>query len=77
LTAVGYSDVLNTTVSVSQLDQSAIKVLGSKSTLSGAAAIQGLQHLKLATRTTTVLLRDLQAIHGAAALTAHNTNLRL
>ncbi|KPY90300.1 Uncharacterized protein ALO44_04991 [Pseudomonas syringae pv. tagetis] len=77
LTAVGYSDVLNTTVSVSQLVQSAINVLGSNSTLSGAAAIQGLQLLKLATGTTTVLLGDLLAIQGGADLTALNTNLRL
>ncbi len=77
LTAVGYNDVLNTSVSVSQLLQSAINVISPNATLGGAAAIQGLQALKLASGATTVLLGDLLSVQSGADLAALNTNLRL
>ncbi|PBP41110.1 hypothetical protein CCL14_11015 [Pseudomonas syringae] len=77
LTAVGYNDVLNTSVSVSQLLQSAINIISPNATLGGAAAIQGLQALKLAAGTTTVLLGDLLSVQSGTDLAALNTNLRL
>ncbi|WP_122241723.1 TadG family pilus assembly protein [Pseudomonas syringae group genomosp. 3] len=77
LTAVGYSDVLNTSVSVSQLIQSAINVLDPGATLTGTATIAGLQALKLAAGATTVVLGDLLSIHGSSDIAALNTNLRL
>ncbi|KTC57638.1 MULTISPECIES: pilus assembly protein TadG-related protein [Pseudomonas syringae group] len=77
LTAVGYSEVLNTSVSVSQLIQSAINVLDPGATLNGTATIAGLQALKLAAGATTVLLGDLLSIQGSSDLAALNTNLRL
>ncbi|WP_122282479.1 pilus assembly protein TadG-related protein [Pseudomonas syringae group genomosp. 3] len=77
LTAVGYSDVLNTSVSVSQLIQSAINVLDPGATLGGTATIAGLQALKVAAGSTTVLLGDLLSIQGSSDIAALNTNLRL
>ena len=77
ITAVGYNDVLNTSVSVSQLLQSAINVISPNATLGGTAAIQGLQALKLASGATTVLLGDLLSVQSGADLAALNTNLRL
>ncbi|MDU8428774.1 pilus assembly protein TadG-related protein [Pseudomonas syringae pv. actinidifoliorum] len=77
LTAVGYSDVLNTSVSVSQLIQSAISVLDPGAALGGTATIAGLQALKVAAGSTTVLLGDLLSIQGSSDIAALNTNLRL
>ncbi|MFA0997781.1 MULTISPECIES: pilus assembly protein TadG-related protein [Pseudomonas syringae group] len=77
LTAVGYSDVLNTSVSVSQLIQSAINVLDPSAALGGTATIAGLQALKFAAGSTTVLLGDLLSIQGSSDIAALNTNLRL
>ncbi|WP_122218755.1 pilus assembly protein TadG-related protein [Pseudomonas syringae group genomosp. 7] len=77
LTAVGYSDVLNTSVSVSQLIQSAINVLDPGATLTGTATIAGLQALKLAAGATTVVLGDLLSIQGSSDIAALNTHLRL
>ncbi|MEE5000084.1 pilus assembly protein TadG-related protein [Pseudomonas alliivorans] len=77
LTAVGYTQVLNTTVSVSQLVQSAINVLDPGGTLNATAAIAGLQAIKTAAGATTVLLGDLLAVQGSADIAALNTNLRL
>ncbi|KTB76700.1 pilus assembly protein TadG-related protein [Pseudomonas syringae] len=77
LTAVGYSSVLNTSVSVSQLIQSAINVLDPGATLGGTATIAGLQALKLASGATTVVLGDLLSIQGAPDIAALNANLRL
>ncbi|RMO13125.1 hypothetical protein ALQ45_05542 [Pseudomonas amygdali pv. morsprunorum] len=77
LTAVGYSEVLNTSVSVSQLIQSAIHVLDPGATLNGTATIAGLQALKLAAGATTVLLGDVLSIQGSSDLAALNTNLCL
>ncbi|WP_122500125.1 pilus assembly protein TadG-related protein [Pseudomonas viridiflava] len=77
LTAVGYTQVLNTTVSVSQLVQSAINVLDPSGTLNATAAIAGLQAIKAAAGATTVLLGDLLAVQGSADIAALNTNLRL
>lgn len=77
LTAVGYTQVLNTKVSVSQLVQSAINVLDPSGTLNATAAIAGLQAIKAAAGATTVLLGDLLAVQGSADIAALNTNLRL
>ena len=77
LTAVGYTQVLNTTVSVSQLMQSAINVLDPSGTLNATATIAGLQAIKAAAGATTVLLGDLLAVQGSADIAALNTSLRL
>ncbi|EPM65864.1 hypothetical protein A584_27756 [Pseudomonas syringae pv. theae ICMP 3923] len=77
LTAVGYSDVLNTSVSVSQLIQSAINVLDPSAMLGGTATIAGLQAIKVAAGSTTVLLGNLLAIQSSSDIAALNTNLRL
>ncbi|WP_122501386.1 pilus assembly protein TadG-related protein [Pseudomonas viridiflava] len=77
LTAVGYTQVLNTTVSISQLMQSAINVLDPSGTLNTTATIAGLQATKAAAGATTVLLGDLLAVQGSADIAALNTSLRL
>lgn len=77
LTAVGYTEVLNTTVSISQLVQSAINVLDVNGTLGGTAPLAGLQAIKAATGTTTVLLGQLLAVQGSTDIAALNTQLRL
>ncbi|KPC35476.1 Uncharacterized protein ABJ99_3886 [Pseudomonas syringae pv. cilantro] len=77
LTAVGYSSVLSTSVSVSQLIQSAINVLDPGAALGGTATIAGLQALKLASGATTVVLGDLLSIQGAPDIAALSANLRL
>lgn len=77
LTAVGYTQVLNTTVSISQLMQSAINVLDPNGTLNATATIAGLQAIKAAAGATTVLLGDLLAVQGSADIAALNTSLRL
>ncbi|WP_122754838.1 pilus assembly protein TadG-related protein [Pseudomonas viridiflava] len=77
LTAVGYTQVLNTTVSISQLMQSAINVLDPSGTLNTTATIAGLQAIKAAAGATTVLLGDLLAVQGSADIAALNTSLRL
>ncbi|RMM83681.1 hypothetical protein ALQ71_03168 [Pseudomonas coronafaciens pv. striafaciens] len=77
VTAVGYNDVLATSVSVSQLIQTAINVLDPGGTLSGTATIAGLQALKLASGTTRVVLGDLLSIQGSPDIAALNTKLRL
>ncbi|MEE4159192.1 pilus assembly protein TadG-related protein [Pseudomonas viridiflava] len=77
ITAVGYTQVLNTTVSVSQLMQSAINVLDPSGTLNATATIAGLQAIKAAAGATTVLLGDLLAVQGSADIAALNTSLRL
>ncbi|MBA1230463.1 hypothetical protein G7013_12490 [Pseudomonas viridiflava] len=77
LTAVGYDQVLTTTVSVSQLIQSAINVLDPSGTLNTTATIAGLQAIKAAAGATTVLLGDLLAVQGSTDIAALNTNLRL
>ncbi|CAM3216204.1 hypothetical protein BZK31_21245 [Pseudomonas floridensis] len=77
LTAVGYTQVLNTTVSVSQLIQSAINVLDPSGTLNATATIAGLQAVKTAAGATTVLLGDLLAVQGSTDIAALNTSLRL
>ncbi|MCQ9393065.1 pilus assembly protein TadG-related protein [Pseudomonas viridiflava] len=77
LTAVGYTQVLNTTVSISQLMQSAIYVLDPSGTLNTTATIAGLQAIKAAAGATTVLLGDLLAVQGSADIAALNTSLRL
>ncbi|UZA67452.1 pilus assembly protein TadG-related protein [Pseudomonas viridiflava] len=77
ITAVGYTQVLNTTISVSQLMQSAINVLDPSGTLNATATIAGLQAIKAAAGATTVLLGDLLAVQGSADIAALNTSLRL
>lgn len=77
LTAVGYTQVLAATVSVSQLIQSAVNVLDPGGTLSGQTYIAGLQAVKAATGATTVVLGDLLAIQGSSDIAQLNTNLRL
>ncbi|GFM89547.1 membrane protein [Pseudomonas cichorii] len=77
INAVGYTDVLNTNVAVSQLIQTAINVLDPAGTLSATATISGLRALKIAAGATTVLLGDLLSVQGSTDIAALNTNLRL
>ncbi|MFJ4143503.1 pilus assembly protein TadG-related protein [Pseudomonas sp. NPDC089734] len=77
LTAVGYTDVLNTNVAVSQLIQSAINVLNQTGTLNGTVTLSGLQALQVAAGSTTVLLGDLLSIQGGTDIAALNTSLRV
>ena len=59
LTAVGYTEVLGSSVAVSKLIQSAINVLDPTHTLGATAMIAGLGTLKTAAGTTNVVLGDL------------------
>ncbi|MBX8531538.1 hypothetical protein K5D32_17835 [Pseudomonas cichorii] len=77
INAIGYTDVLNTNVAVSQLIQTAINVLDPAGTLSATATIAGLRALKVAAGATTVLLGDLLSVQGSSDIAALNTNLRL
>ncbi|MBI6854172.1 hypothetical protein YA0002_15450 [Pseudomonas cichorii] len=77
INAIGYTDVLNSNVAVSQLIQTAINVLDPAGTLSATATIAGLRALKVAAGATTVLLGDLLSIQGSSDIAALNTNLRL
>lgn len=77
ITAVGYSQVLGTSVTVSQLIQSAISVLDPTSTLGATATIASLQSLKVAAGTTTVLLGDLLQVKGGTETAALNSNLQV
>lgn len=77
INAVGYTDVLNTNVAVSQLIQTAINVLDPAGTLSATATISGLRALKVAAGATTVLLGDLLSVQGSTDIAALNTKLRL
>lgn len=77
INAIGYTDVLNSNVAVSQLIQTAINVLDPAGTLSATATIAGLRALKVAAGATTVLLGDLLSVQGSSDIAALNTNLRL
>ncbi|MCV4265415.1 TadG family pilus assembly protein [Pseudomonas capsici] len=77
INAVGYTDVLNSNVAVSQLIQTAINVLDPAGTLSATATIAGLRALKVAAGATTVLLGDLLSVQGSTNIAALNTSLRL
>ncbi|MCV4284320.1 TadG family pilus assembly protein [Pseudomonas capsici] len=77
INAVGYTDVLNSNVAVSQLIQTAINVLDPTGTLSATATIAGLRALKVAAGATTVLLGDLLSVQGSTNVAALNTSLRL
>ncbi|MEN1835508.1 TadG family pilus assembly protein [Pseudomonas lijiangensis] len=77
INAIGYTDVLNSSVAVSQLIQTAINVLDPAGTLSATATITGLRALKVAAGATTVLLGDLLSVQGSSDIAALNTNLRL
>ncbi|MBX8522157.1 hypothetical protein K5D51_19355 [Pseudomonas cichorii] len=77
INAIGYTDVLNSSVAVSQLIQTAINVLDPAGTLSATATIAGLRALKVAAGATTVLLGDLLSVQGSSDIAALNTTLRL
>ncbi|MEB0041624.1 MULTISPECIES: pilus assembly protein TadG-related protein [unclassified Pseudomonas] len=77
ITAVGYSQLLSTTVSVSQLLQSAITVLDPTGTLGATASIGSLQALKAAAGSTTVMLGDLLQVKGGTETAALTSNLQL
>ncbi|WP_297833032.1 TadG family pilus assembly protein [Pseudomonas sp.] len=77
ITAVGYTQVLGTTVSAGQLIQSAITVLDPTGTLGATASIASLQALKAAVGTTSVSLGDLLQVKGGSETAGLNTNLQL
>lgn len=77
ITAVDYTQVLNTNVSVSQLIQTAISVLQAGNTANTSATLTGLQALKIAAGTTIIKLGDMIQIQGGSNVTALGTDLRV
>lgn len=77
LTAVGYTSVLASNVAVGQLIQSSINVLQTSGTLGSSATILGLQALKVAAGSTTVVLGDLIKIQGGTDVAALESDVGL
>jgi uncharacterized membrane protein len=77
LTAVDYTQVLGTSVAVSQLIQSSINVLEIGGILDSSATILGLQALKAAAGSTTVVLGDLIKIQGGSNVSALESDVGL
>ena len=77
ITAGNYTQLLGSNIAVSQLIQSAINVLDPNNTLSATATIAGLNALKTASGSTTVVLGNLLQVQTGSNLAALNTNMRL
>ena len=75
LNAAGYSQVLGTSVAVSQLIQTAVNVLDPGGTLGATATIVGLQALKVAAGSTTVVLGNLLHVENGSNMSAFATNV--
>ena len=73
--AAGYSQVLGTSVAVSQLIQTAVNVLDPGGTLGATATIVGLQALKVAAGSTTVVLGNLLHVENGSNMSAFATNV--
>lgn len=76
LTAAGYDQVLTNSINVSQLIQGAINVLDPNGTLGASATIIGLNALKVAAGTTSVVLGDLMHVESGSDISALAVNLR-
>ena len=76
LTAGGYDQVLGSTVNVSQLIQTAINVLGTNGTLAASQAIVGLQALKVAAGTTSVVLGNMLHVESGTDISTLAVNLK-
>jgi len=76
LTAGGYDQVLGSTVNVSQLIQTAINVLGTNGTLAASEAIVGLQALKVAAGTTSVVLGNMLHVESGTDISTLAVNLK-
>ncbi|WP_397450078.1 pilus assembly protein TadG-related protein [Pseudomonas sp. NA-150] len=72
ITAVGYTQVLGTSVSIGQLIQSAITVLGPSGTLNA-----NLNQIKVAAGTTSVVLGDILQVKGGTETAALNASVQL
>lgn len=77
LSALDYTQLLNSNIAVSQLLQSAINVLDPNGTLGATAAVAGLRALKTAAGQTQVVLGNLLQIRGGTDIAALNTTLNL
>ncbi|WP_454866732.1 pilus assembly protein TadG-related protein [Pseudomonas lini] len=75
LNAAGYDQVLGTSVAVSQLIQSAVNVLDPGGTLGATATIVGLQALKVAAGSTTVVLGNMLHVENGSNMSALATNV--
>ncbi|MFL8987499.1 pilus assembly protein TadG-related protein [Pseudomonas sp. QLc11A] len=76
LTAGGYDQVLGSTVNVSQLIQTAINVLGTNGTLAASQAIVGLQALKVAAGTTSVVLGNMLHVESGTDISTLAVNFK-
>lgn len=76
LTAAGYDQVLTNSINVSQLIQGAINVLDPNGTLGASATIIGLNALKVAAGTTSVVLGDLMHVESGSDISALAVNLK-
>lgn len=77
LTAVGYSQVLGNTISVSQLIQSAINVLDPTHTLGATVTIASLQALSVAAGATKVILGNVLQVATGTDASALVVNMRV
>ncbi len=75
LNAAGYEQVLGTSVAVSQLIQTAVNVLDPGGTLGATATIVGLQALKVAAGSTTVVLGNMLHVENGSNISALATNV--
>ncbi|MCO8313061.1 pilus assembly protein TadG-related protein [Pseudomonas mandelii] len=73
--AAGYNQVLGTSVAVSQLIQTAVNVLDPNGTLGATATIVGLQALKVAAGSTTVVLGNLLHVENGSNMSALATSV--
>lgn len=76
LTAGGYDQVLGSTVNVSQLIQTAINVLDPNGTLGASATIVGLQALKVAAGTTSVVPGNMLHVESGTDISTLAVNLK-
>ncbi|MCP1441842.1 putative membrane protein [Pseudomonas sp. GGS8] len=75
LSAAGYNQVLGASVAVSQLIQTAVNVLDPGGTLGATATIVGLQALKVAAGSTTVVLSNLLHVESGSDISTFATTV--
>ncbi|UVM49805.1 pilus assembly protein TadG-related protein [Pseudomonas sp. B21-015] len=75
LNAAGYDQVLGASVTVSQLIQTTVNVLDPGGTLGATATIVGLQALKVAAGSTTVVLGNMLHVENGSNMSALATNV--
>ena len=77
VSALDYTQVLNSNIAVSQLIQTAINVLDPSGTLGATAAVASLQALKTAAGSTQVVLGNLLNVQSGTNIAALNTTINL